>query len=380
MTTNVTLENALLYIDDALLEDMFEAPAAAVTVQRKKSPRFLRTAVAVCCCLCLLITGISILGRLDYHPFLASCGSYPGEIMAGSYYYFVPHQGVYCYDPETNTSHLVLHTFFADEYVVGGTGIFYQRGRSVYLCYYQNGERQHLYTAPRSDTTHIALDLMTTGELAITCYNKHEQTLYQVILDGINGSLRHVTEPQSYRQIKYSESHHALIGRHDIELIQTDTTKDWQMELRENGEPLLPVGATVSKYSVMPIGLALWFTVSYEDRVTYGTADYLVLRADGSTELYTLPEQPYCGGDDKYMFYPTHNNAIGCVEIATGESWELVADSNTDDVYDAVCDGEYLYTTAPWEEQQCAWRIIRDANGRPIKMELQNDALVSNAH
>ena len=113
MTTNVTLESALLYIDESLLEDLFEAQVA-ISQPKRKQRRLLRVAVAVCC-LCLLSVGISVMGRLDYHPFLASCGSYPGEIMAGYYYYFVQHHGVYCYDPEINASHLVLHTFFSDK-------------------------------------------------------------------------------------------------------------------------------------------------------------------------------------------------------------------------------------------------------------------------
>ena len=386
MTTNVTLESALLYIDESLLEDLFEAQVA-ISQPKRKQRRLLRVAVAVCCCLCLLSVGISVMGRLDYHPFLASCGSYPGEIMAGDYYYFVPHHGVYCYDPESNASHLVLHTFFSDKYVVGGAGIFYQRGRSVYLCSYRTGERQHLYTAPPSDTTHIALDTMTTGEIAVTCYNKREQTLYQVILNGINGDILHVTEPQSYRRIKYSEANHALlaltdgtVGRREIELVETDAGKDWLMDVRENGQSLLPAGAAVSKYSAMRVGLSLWFTVYYQGQPTYGTADYLVLGADGSTQLYTLPEEAYCGGDGTYLFYPTYDNSIGCVKIATGEHWVLTADGDTDDVYDAVCDGQYLYTTAPWSTSQSAWRILRDADGRPVAMESQNPALTPMAH
>lgn len=388
MTTNVTLESALLYIDDSLLEDMFDAPVAIAASKTSRGKRkFWRIAVAACCCLCLLGIGISAMGRLDYHPFLASCGSYPGQIMAGDYYYFVPHQGVYRYDPESNASQLILHTFFFDNYTVGGAGIFYQRGRSVYLCEYKTGERRHLYTAPLSDTTHIALDPMTTGELAVTCYNKHEHTLYQVIFNGMNGGMLHVTEPQSYRRIKYSEAHHALlaltdgtVGRREIELVETDAGKDWLMDVRENGQSLLPPGATVSKYSTMQVGLSLWFTVYYEDRIAYGTADYLELGADGSTQLHTLPEEPYCGGDGAYLFYPTYDNSIGCVDIATGESWVLTADGDTQDVYDAVCDGEYLYTTAPWTESQSAWRILRDADGRPVAMESQNPALTPMAH
>jgi hypothetical protein len=44
-------------------------------------------------------------------------------------------------------------------------------------------------------------------------------------------------------------------------------------------------------------------------------------------------------------------------------------------VYDIVCDGTYLYTTAPWCEQQSAWRIERDETGKPVSMILLNPDL-----
>jgi hypothetical protein len=80
------------------------------------------------------------------------------------------------------------------------------------------------------------------------------------------------------------------------------------------------------------------------------------------------------------LFYPTYDNSIGCVKIATGEHWVLTAAGDTDNVYDAVCDGQYLYTTAPWSTSQSAWRILRDADGRPVAMESQNPALTPMAH
>lgn len=372
--TSIHLERALLQTNPIWLEEYFEHQEKA-PLSRPSIRRGWIAAVAACCCLCLLITGASVMQRMDYHPFSASCGSYVGKIMAGRYYYFIPHDGVYCYDPEANASHRVLHTFYADDYLVGAGGIFYRRGRSVFLCNVQSGERRHLYTADPAQTTHIALDRMTSGDIAVTCYNKHESTLYQVILHGMRGTVLHTTAPQPSRNIKYSEAHHAIGEHRNLELVQTATGREWQTDLQKNGVSLLPQGATVSKYSVMRIGLSLWFPVDYPGQPTHERADYLVLTATGETRWYSLPYHPYAGGDGSYLFYPAYDNGVGCVEIASGESWVLQARGNTDDVYDIVCDGTYLYTTAPWCEQQSAWRIERDETGKPISMILLNPDL-----
>lgn len=370
--TNTLWESALSHLDQGMLEEFFAADAAmlspAASTRQKTWRKRWYALVAAACCLFLLTCGIHIAARLDYQPFLASCGSYPGEIVAGDYYYFVPHRGVYCYDPDTGASRQVLHTFFADEYLVGAAGIFYESGLSVYLCDSGSGERRHLYTANPLDTTHIALEKMTTGDIAVTCYNKHKHTFYQVILHGMRGEILLITQPQQYPEIKYSEAHHSLGDWHDIELVPTDAKKEWQMDLLGNGTSLLPPGATVSKYSVMRIGLSLWFTVYYEDQPTHEISDYLVLHANGESHLYTLPYHPYVGGDGKHLFYPAYVNGVGCVEIATGESWLLETADDISDVYDIVTDGVYLYATAPWSEEQSLWQIERNEDGKPIAM------------
>ncbi len=370
--TNVTMEQALLHLDSSYLEEFFIADAAArPSTQKRARHRLLRLVAAALCSLFLIVAGANVLSRYDYHPFLASCGSYPGEIVAGEYYYFVPHYGVMAYSPKRGAARRVLHTYYVDEFVINEYGIYYEAGRSVYVCELESGQRRHLYTAPRTDTTHIALDRMTSSDVAVTCYNKRETTLYQVILDGRTGEIKHQTEPQNYAEVKYSDSHHT-IGERSLVLYQTEPIDRIQLDPTENGVSLLPAGATVSKYSARQIGQSLWFTISYEDRPSYEYADYLVLGADGSTRIVTLPYKRYGGGDDEYLFYSTYGDGVVCVEIATGRSWTLSCSSPVDDVYDIVCDGKLLYSTAPWSEEQVVWLIVRDKDLAPTELLLVN--------
>ena len=378
MTNRSIRKTMLFYLEDAYVEEFYRmdaVPRSHSTSQRFiLSPRRRVALIALSLSLCLLLTVIPVMHRLDYHPFLASCSGSIGEIVLGDYYYFVPHRGVYCYDPESNASRLVLHTYWADEYVVHSGGVFYERGLSAYWCD-SNGERQRVYTANPLETTHIALNTMTTGEVAITCYNKHNQTLYQVILHGMRGVIQGKTEEQSYKEIKLSEACHSIGERRGIVLVQTDARNNWLLDIHENGASLLPDGATVSKYRVLQAGWSLWFTIYYEDQTHDGFADYLVLDANGDTRIVTLPDQPYVGGDAAYLFYPTYDNGVGCVEIATGESWVLTSEGDTTNVYDIATDGTYLYASAPWSEQQSAWRIERDHTGKPVGITLLNPNL-----
>jgi len=58
---------------------------------KHKTKSWTKWLVTAACFSLIFITGWSILTRLDYHFFKAGCSAYPGKIVNGEYYYYVPH-------------------------------------------------------------------------------------------------------------------------------------------------------------------------------------------------------------------------------------------------------------------------------------------------
>ncbi len=72
-------------------------------------------------------------------------------------------------------------------------------------------------------------------------------------------------------------------------------------------------------------------------------------------------------------------DTVWCMEIATGEYWQLEIEMGdlTDNsagrkvlAYDMETDGELLFTCAPWRSEQMCWQIIYDEAGRPKALRL----------
>ena len=83
------------------------------------------------------------------------------------------------------------------------------------------------------------------------------------------------------------------------------------------------------------------------------------------------------GDDIETVGYPY--DTVWCMEIATGEYWQLeieMGDSEDNSAvskvlaYDMETDGELLFTCAPWSSEQMCWQIIYDEAGRPKALQL----------
>ena len=198
--------------------------------------------------------------------------------------------------------------------------------------------------------------------------NTDNSTRYELLLDGITGELiETVMEPTSYDDfgLPYSESH-KIIGNREVELLAASEDAVLCV-LTENGVNLLADGMLVYKYEEH-WGDALWFRVWQEDLVD-GETKYIILYPDEETKIVTLPTQYYCGGTTEYLFTTSENSEVMCVEVATGESWILEMDA-PGDFHDLATDGNYLYTMAPWAEEQTCWRLEYNDERRPIGITL----------
>lgn len=364
---------------DELLDAIGEAKDEYIqdvrSFQKKKSAWVKRLAVAAC--LCLALSGaISILVRFDF-DLGASCGANPGTIVDGVYYYHEPHKGVMRYVPG-GESELVLSTFWVSDWDVNEYGIYYWRGLSLYVRDHETGTRRKLHSSNLFECTHIRFELRDDGNVIFIGYNKNTEVRYELLLDGITGEvIDTVMAPVGYDDFifAYSESHQ-IVGNREILFVPLGTKRyDSKADVMENGVSLLPEGMSASVYT-NHWGDALWVSL-YDEINSDDTDTYLILYADGENRIVTLPAESYCGGIGNYLFYPSYTDeyetewgSVCCTDITTGETWKLNVDTHTDDLYDLRTDGQYLYSTAPWNDGHMCWELIYDANGKPISIKL----------
>lgn len=360
---SIDLYSAIRAVDDDILER-----SEAATCKHKKKNGWLKWGT-LAACLCLVIAGmLDTLNRFDYSFSRGNCAATPGTIVDGVYYYYVPHSGVWSYEPNGG-SQKQLSTYWFEEWTVNDYGIYYRQGMSVYVCDHETGERRKLYSASQPDCTHIRFELRNDGSIIVAGWNKDNRSRYELLLDGITGELiETVMEPTSYDVLSYGESH-KIIGSRKVELLAA-SEDSVLCELTENGVKLLPEGMLVFKDEEY-WGNALWFGVWHEDIVD-SEEKYVILYPDGATEIVTLPAQHYYGGTTEYLFATIENCEILCVEVATGESWILEMDA-TGDFHDLATDGNYLYTMAPWAEEQTCWKLEYNDEGRPTGITLVNE-------
>lgn len=344
---------------------------------RRKRARRTAAILSAAACLCIVM-GVTLhtLIRLDY--FAASCGSSPGFITEEGYFYLAPHEGVCRYDPETGVTERRLSQYWFDSCIVNDYGIYYWRGRALWVLPHGTEERQRLYTAPRSESTHISCELMTDGHVAVTLYDKHEMMMSQVKVHGISGEVLEVLTPRvSYRTPLHTDLQ-VTVGERHLTLEPVDAYES-VFVIKENGVPLLPEGQYVGKYPTRAgdaVVFGVWDTskalegdTTRENWVWY----YYVFRPDGDDSAVGRTAYPsyFGGGNGDYLFY-VQNETIYCVDAHTDEHWALTLPvdlPDTVDIYDVSTDGFDLYTSAPWSETQAYFKVVYE-NGIPTALIL----------
>ena len=130
--------NALDHVDPALV-------GAADRKPRLWPKRLRRFAAAAACFALVLGLGFHTLLRFDY--FRSGCSAWPGSIVDGTYYFRVAHSGLWRWSEEGGTEKL-LSTYWYDGSAVNGYGIYFSRGRTLYILPHATGKTEKLYTAP----------------------------------------------------------------------------------------------------------------------------------------------------------------------------------------------------------------------------------------
>lgn len=359
-------EIKILYDSITNASDEFVEEAQRVNLKRSHH-RWQKWAV-LAACFCLFLTGsFHVLDRLGYLS--AGGGAAPGTIVNGTYYYAVPHDGLYAYTPGGQSKRL-LGTYWYDTWSANEYGIYYKRGRSLYVLPHETGKPQKLYTLSKSDGTHISFTLLDDENIALTIYNKYAEIRRDILLDGVTGEVQGtLTEPTPYSKtlVTYALSVFTA-GTRTIHLVGDEfSTADMQ----ENGVSILPDGFSISDRYPVHLGDNLVFRG--DDANNPYSYPIVIIRSDGD-DTFLSPNQyidRIQGGttDGSYLFYIRDNNTVMCMDAYSGEKWDLTADAESS-FLDLSTDGEYLYTCAPWNDIQTCWKIVYAEDGRPIGLQL----------
>jgi hypothetical protein len=362
------ISDAMNLLDDDIVESTEKIRKNGKQSRKRKWVKW----GAVAACLCLIIAGtINTMLRFDY--FKAGCSAWPGTIVDGTYYYNVPHRGVYSYTPGGN-SKMLLSAYWEDGWLVNEYGLYYVQGRSLFVQDIETGNTRKLYSTSLTDSTHIGFTLQQDGNIILTVYNKNTEIKSELLLDGKTGEmLQTVMEPTSYDNddLSYSKANYQ-VGNRRLQLVLISGEDNY--DLLENGKSILPENITVSHYSVTYYGDNLWFNCSSNED---GASKLMfVVRPDGNDKLITIPSHYYSAGTNEYLFYQSDNNAVWCLEIASGDTWQLNADTDVE-VYELATDGKCLYTCVPWNDGQACWKLECDKDGKPVSMRIVSEDIVN---
>lgn len=334
----------------------------------------------IAACLCLLLAGaVHTLQRFDYFLFRAGCSALPGTVADGVYYYNVRHDGVYAYRPGGESEKL-LSTFWEEGWQVNGYGLYYYRGKSLYVRPHETGKCQKLHTEKGS--THIRFQLKPDGNIILTAYNKHKELIWQQLLDAKTGDiLETVMEPTPYNVYYKSGTYSDLnCWAGDRSLLLSYREEDPGPEssarsgfrLFENGKDILPEDVYVYKGSAHNTGdtLIIFGYRTEEESENEDRKLLIVLRPDGNDSIFTVQNQYYHYGADSFLFY-SDMGEVWCLSLEDGSYWELdAAQESAVDFYDISTDGQYVYACAPWNHIQECWKVEYDADGKPAGLSL----------
>ena len=369
--------NALDHVDPALV-------GAADRKPRLWPKRLRRFAAAAACFALVLGLGFHTLLRFDY--FRSGCSAWPGSIVDGTYYFRVAHSGLWRWSEDGGTEK-ILSTYWYDGALVNGYGVYFNRGRALYVLPHATGKTEKLYTAPRAKCTHIGFSLLTDGRVDLMVYDKDRQVGSEYLLDGVTGTVREtIQEEVPYRDFLGNSYTRSVFQLGEHVFLLEDQADDRAYRLTVDGETVpLPDILWLDLY-----GGALGETGDYAllyartANAAEGEDDrQILLCSDGTVHVLPYGEHFLTGARGylysvDYTLVPADTedpwdepdrvpSGIRCYEIATGESWLLTADAELE-LYEFVTDGDLFFTCVPWGEEQVAWRLQYDDAGRPVSL------------
>lgn len=355
------LLKALNDIDGALVEQ-----AAPGKAKRFRWARALATAA----CLALVIGSAgTVIGRLGL--FRAGCSAWPGDFIDGRYYFRAEHGGLYCWNGQTTEK--VLGALASDGKLVNEYGVYYTRGRRLYVKPHGTGKTKRLYTAPLLDRSHIGFDFYG-DDVVVRIYNKRKKHASEVLVDGLTGQVLatvtdHIPYSDLYDNLAWGDTH-LKVGERELVLVPLED--EHRFDLTEQGLSILPEGAAaVSSYYRRGYD-QLWFDLTMDS----GAVEQFAVRSDNEDRLIDEEGSWSAAGDFAYRVGDSNgdtlDDTVWCLDTRTGQQWQLENDTPME-FYEITTDGVHLASCVPWDDYQAMWRIEYDGQGCPEALVLLDE-------
>jgi len=376
-----TINTAIGCIDDDLIE-----AADALRGRRKTNTQWKRwTALAACLC---LVFGTAIVFFQGFPILGAKCGGSPGVLVDGRYYYATDF-GFYRYALETRNREFLMSTFFVSSmsgWKVDEHGLYYVRGRTLYVREHETGNSRRLYTADTS----IWIRYLENGQITIWLYDRSrvfDEFHPYVCIDVKTGEViweRMMTDDEVYALLDSGNvNREYAIGNHIFRVVEESSADGYLRELHLDGQPFItPEENEFIEFWLEFFGGNLLIqhrVYSGEPGGSYNEAlsEYMYLLVSPDGEIRELPSEWYITGTDEYLFFLVDDapsvatgsfpvNLYG-LNILTGETTLLLTDA---DIYTAVTDGTWFITNVPWSGRTDCWKLVYDDLGKLIGLEL----------
>jgi len=292
--------------------------------------------------------------------FLSGDSANIGKIVNGDYYYLVNHKGIYRYTPSKGAACLIRAPEFT-WYEVNEYGVFYTKGRSLYVRIHETGKKQKIYTADRKKYSRIVLkNCLDNGNLVVTLYSKNSENKYDLKVGKTGNILKQESASgNTCGEMEYQagpRTFHCMTGAENSHLDQ---------DLQENGISVRPKGAVFSNARSLGDNLLIQYKFHDDDQVYQ-----MLARSSGGFNDVT-PYQVLCGTNDYLLYIKDYSGEpcpLYCYEIETGESYLLHTNM---EIFQAVTDGTWLFTCVPWNGGKTDyWKMIYDNAGKPIELNL----------
>lgn len=339
----------------------------------RRLPLWIR-ALGTAACLCLVCMGALM---LFINGMGASAGGGGGEFAGGWYYYRLMDDNLYRYNGIAG-SEKVLSGWQYDSWDTNDYGLYYKQNRRLYVIEHESGQKRLLYRSGLFESSHIGFELYG-DDVIVSVYNKRKDSVYEVLIDGETGEVLENVMELTYGFDywgQYSDLNYNVGGR-ELLLEPVRKGERYRFYITEKGLRLSDLQVDIwPEYC----DGGLWFNVYDEDE---DTETYFVVYPEGEKLLELAYSRRTMA--DGYMYWYDYDQTqppgvdiwtMLCMELETGEIWELEVDTPGVDLEVLATDGKLMYSSFYAAKTVACWEIVyRD--GRPWGLRLLDEDINS---
>jgi hypothetical protein len=384
-----TISMAIGYIDNELIE------AADALRNRKKANNHWKRWAALAACLCLIVG--SAITFLRGFPIGVGNGNFLGVLIDGEYYYTTTFS-FYRYTPSTQERERIMSRFNVKDigWRVNEHGLYYIKGRSLYVREHETGVSHRLYTANMNTTIGFAdgagAERLKSGYINLRIFDSNRRNIYPMRVIQIDAKTGEIiwqgeVSQEEWTAIFYSGNirFEFPVGGHVYRNIMVGSFTDgYFYKLHRDEQPFItpPEGMFISfEFEYVESSLLIrhrLYAQMQDVNMINRTIDEVYLLATPDGEVIPVPHTGrFLTGTDKLLLFSVFNEHTGVTTIHHFDvsSREMVLLHNTNLYFDtAVTDGAWLFANILNGRTDC-WKLLYDEAEKLVGLELWDAAI-----